>query len=441
MLKSSKNKIFLFLLFFFIFFIGFYSGPVLYVWNKFPAQKQISGKAELLKRQLLQFRNKGQYPISENIQDLLSSNQFIISAFHQIKLKKIDADQILKNYYDTDGLPGGYTDTIDSESLIITNGIGDLALLNINNYSFTNIDSNLNEIVSEQNYKGIAIPGLRGRFGLRDIIFDSDNKLIYVSLFLDISGDGCYGMGVLKAKYDEKNTNTTNVNFSRFFSTSKCNRNFNGHASGGRLHLKGENLIMTVGSYDMNLYGDASIPQDVDTAVGKVISINPDSTFDVLSLGHRNQHGLEIVNDIIFISEHGPMGGDELNIIADQSHYGWPFYTYGFDYDYVDKFKMPHVSPYKKPAYYFSPSIGISQLIFYQSNRFSRWNEKFIISSLVDKSIYIMDYDFQDNRFISAERIEVGHRIRDIVQSSDGRIFIITDDQIIIEISSTVSDI
>lgn len=127
MLKSSKNKIFLFLLFFFIFFIGFYSGPVLYVWNKFPAQKQISGKAELLKRQLLQFRNKGQYPISENIQDLLSSNQFIISAFHQIKLKKIDADQILKNYYDTDGLPGGYTDTIDSESLIITNGIGDLA--------------------------------------------------------------------------------------------------------------------------------------------------------------------------------------------------------------------------------------------------------------------------------------------------------------------------
>ena len=51
-----------------------------------------------------------------------------------------------------------------------------------------------------------------------------------------------------------------------------------------------------------------------------------------------------------------------------------------------------------------------------------------------------MDYDFQDNRFISAERIEVGHRIRDIVQSSDGRIFIITDDQIIIEISSTVSN-
>ena len=59
---------------------------------------------------------------------------------------------------------------------------------------------------------------------------------------------------------------------------------------------------------DHNLYGDISVPQDKDSAVGKIISIKKDGSFEVLSMGHRNPQGLTIIDNKIFISEHGPKG-------------------------------------------------------------------------------------------------------------------------------------
>ena len=94
-----------------------------------------------------------------------------------------------------------------------------------------------------------------------------------------------------------------------------------------------------------------------------------------------------------------------------------------------------------KPAYYYTPSLGISELIFYENDRLSRWNNKFIVASLKAKSLFLMDFDFEEKRFLSSEKIFIGNRIRDLLQTPDGRLVLITDDQKILVISSTASDL
>ena len=144
------------------------------------------------------------------------------------------------------------------------------------------VDSNLHNYYLDQDFKGRIIPNLFGRFGLRDLYADLSEKVIYASMFVDISGDGCYGIGIFKADLSQILNDKPNafLDFDRHFQTEHCNSNFNRHASGGRLHSLDDKLIVTVGSYDLNLYGDASIPQSRETSVGKVISLNGDGSFE-----------------------------------------------------------------------------------------------------------------------------------------------------------------
>ena len=90
---------------------------------------------------------------------------------------------------------------------------------------------------------------------------------------------------------------------------------------------------------------------------------------------------------------------------------------------------------YKKPIFYFSPSIAISEIINYQGIEFPRWKNKFIVSSLKEKSLYLLDYDKEKNRIISKEKIKIGHRIRDLIEMPNGKILLITDDQKLITLS------
>lgn len=404
----------------------------------YPFSDKFISFANRVKFALIEQRNTNSR--KEFTKGLLSGQDFINSAWHNINKKTIDASNYLYDYKSTDtsGLPGGYISKIDEENFIGTNGKGEMFLLNINSNKLNKIESNLNSIYDEQNYKGKIIPGLFGRFGLRDIYIDQRGENLYASIFIDVNKKGCYGMGIYKAAI---NNNFDKLVFNEFFKTQNCNTNFNGHASGGRIKELNNKLIVTVGSYDMNLFGDRSIPQSKNTAVGKVIEIDKQGNYSVLSMGHRNQQGLEIVNDKIFITEHGPMGGDEVNEIKKGEHYGWPYYAYGFDYDYREKFRFPHQGEYKKPVYYFTPSLGISELKFYEGDEFQRWKNKFLVTSLKYKSIYLLDYDPQENRIISSERINIGHRIRDISTTESGTIVLVTDDQKIIILTKSNKDV
>ena len=249
---------------------------------------------------------------------------------------------------------------------------------------------------------------------------------------------GCYGLGILKAKLPINFSEGVgdSLKFDNFFKTRKCNSQFFGHGAGGRIKRLGEKIIFTVGDHDHNLHGDINIPQDQTNAIGKVIAIDQNGNFEVLSMGHRNQQGLAISGNKIFTTEHGPKGGDELNLIIPGKHYGWPYFSYGFaDITGADVHRHPHSGIYEKPIYYFSPSIAISEVVFYQGKEFPFWNNKFLVSSLKEKSLYLLDFDENNNRVISQERINIGHRIRDLNVSPSGKILIITDDGKIIRLS------
>ena len=135
-------------------------------------------------------------------------------------------------------------------------------------------------------------------------------------------------------------------------------------------------------------------------------------------------------NKNIFSTEHGPEGGDELNLIFENKNYGWPIATFGTDYNEkiwkIDQTNNTHTG-FEKPIYSWGSTFGISNLIVYESDYFSKWKKNLLISSLVAESLVRAIFDENKNTIIYYENITIGNRIRDILQSPDGKIVLLTD--------------
>jgi len=385
--------------------------------------------------------------ISPEKLNCLDEKDIIKSAWHCINKEIFPANEFLYDYYsaeiETFKLPGGYIELFKKSKIIGTNGKGEMFIYNPKEKSIKSHPSNLDDIYEDQKFK-VFRSNTWGRFGVKDIYLDEENNQIYASLTVDTNGKGCYGMAIYKADFIfNKRKNLKKLNFKEFFKTDACNENFGGHGGGGRIDKFNEDIIFTVGSLDFEaeiINPDQYLPEKSSNSLGKVISINPSGEYKVLSKGHRNPQGLVVIRDKIFITEHGPKGGDEINIIEGKNHYGWPFYSYGVEYDDTLRYRYPHAGRYQKPSFYFTPSIAVSQIIFYQGDEFPYWKNKFLVTSLKYKSLFLMDFDFENNKFISSERIEIDHRIRDLELSSEGEIIIITDDQKILNLSRPEND-
>ena len=205
-----------------------------------------------------------------------------------------------------------------------------------------------------------------------------------------------------------------------------------------------KSVILTIGGFDINL--DSS-KEDIDNLlnpkleVGAVLSIDASGRSTILSKGHRNQQGLAIVESNIFVTEHGPMGGDQFMNIKKGDNYGWPHYSYGFDYLHKDIYRRPKSPKFSEPIFYFTPSLAPSQLVFYSGDEFPRFNNKFIISTLKLGKLLIMSSDDFTNRVQSVEEYMLGHRTRDILVMRDGKLLLTTDDAKMIIISRDFADI
>ena len=370
----------------------------------------------------------------------------IETGWHVIDKDVIVAKDYLYEYSspDTFGLPGGYIEAIDENLIFGTNGKGETFLYSFLEKKFKIVSSNLNAIYKDQRFSDFTYSP--GQFSVKDIFFDKESKEIYASLSKDLTGDGCYGMAIYKAKLNFlsfENFQNNNLSFKKFFQTDLCNRNFNGHRTGGRIKKFKDKIIFTVGDlgiYLNNADPGAIIPNDKKDIVGQILSISRDGKSQLISTGHRNPQGLAFFDGKIITTEHGPQGGDEINLIKKNNNYGWPKYSYGFSYQDTLKFKFPHEGKFVDPIFYFNPSIGISEIIFYDKNEFPFWKNKFILTSLKTSSIYLLDLDKKTNRFKSIERIPIGHRIRDIVTLSNGKIVLITDNQKLILLSKSKND-
>ncbi|TKZ17170.1 PQQ-dependent sugar dehydrogenase [Shimia litoralis] len=150
---------------------------------------------------------------------------------------------------------------------------------------------------------------------------------------------------------------------------------------------------------------------------------------EMFSLGHRNPQGMMTFDDLILSVEHGPKGGDELNIIDQNRNYGWPYYSMGSEYN--DE-PIPGTAPVGEgmtdPVYAFVPSIGISD-ISHCPEILAKYYEGLdcvLISSLRAKSFYIVLGHLKDRKVLSIEKIEVQGRVREMFLQ-DELLFLVTD--------------
>ena len=209
---------------------------------------------------------------------------------------------------------------------------------------------------------------------------------------------------------------------------------------GGRMVMAptGE-LIFTSGDFHLDgVYSDKNVSQNPDFEYGKVMGLNLDTgAVRMISLGHRNPQG--IIADRqgqIWVTEHGPKGGDELNLVREGANYGWPLEALGTLYNdapWPDQVAYARHETFTDPVFAFIPSIGISALA--QVENFSpAWDGDFLIASLKDAHLYRMR--IRDNRVMMSERVWVnGQRIRYVLSHSDGRILIWTDDDVVVTVT------
>jgi glucose/arabinose dehydrogenase len=182
--------------------------------------------------------------------------------------------------------------------------------------------------------------------------------------------------------------------------------------------------------------------QDLHTTYGKVIRIRPDGSAPpdnpfvgdpdaietIWSYGHRNIQGAALDPDgRLWTVEHGPQGGDELNMPQAGMNYGWPVITYGEDYDGTPIGDgISSATGMEQPVYYWDPVIAPSGMTFYQGEMFPEWQGSILIGSLTPGALVRLQV--ADDMVVGEERLPTDQgRIRDVVQAPDGALLVLTD--------------
>jgi glucose/arabinose dehydrogenase len=184
--------------------------------------------------------------------------------------------------------------------------------------------------------------------------------------------------------------------------------------------------------------GAASVPlinPPRDTELAKTADVVSTYTFptpnltpsETWSTGHRTPYGLAFAPDgRLWEVEHGPRGGDELNLIEPGKNYGWPLVSYATNYNRVP-IPSPDTRPdLQKPVIYWTPIIGPGNLMFYTGNMFPQWKGSAFIGGMESQSLNRITFDGKGGAK-PAERWSVGHRVRDIEQGPDGALWILED--------------
>jgi aldose sugar dehydrogenase len=175
----------------------------------------------------------------------------------------------------------------------------------------------------------------------------------------------------------------------------------------------------------VRLNEDGSVPQD-NPFVGQA-SVRP----EIYTWGHRNEQGLtfDVQSGRLYETEHGPRGGDELNIIVARRNYGWPVITYGMDYSGA------YVSPYtqrpglEQPVIYWTPSIAPSGLAIYHGDKFPAWQGDLFVGALAFKHLRRVHLDQRGN-VVDQEQLlnDLNWRIRDVRAPPNGYLYVCTDE-------------
>jgi aldose sugar dehydrogenase len=200
-------------------------------------------------------------------------------------------------------------------------------------------------------------------------------------------------------------------------------------------------LFITLG----DRYSEKNKAQTLDNHQGKVVRINADGSIpkdnpfvktpgalpEIWSYGHRNMQGAAInpITKELWTGEHGPQGGDELNIDRAAKNYGWPVITYGENYGGGKIGEGTHKAGMEQPNYKWVPSIATAGFIFYTGDKFPQWKNNILLTSLKDKTFVRLVVDGE--KITKEERLlakELDQRLRHVVQGPDGLVYLVTDE-------------
>jgi glucose/arabinose dehydrogenase len=207
---------------------------------------------------------------------------------------------------------------------------------------------------------------------------------------------------------------------------------------GSRLVFNGDGtLFVTMG--DRFKFEPA---QDLSNHIGAIVRINPDGSVpddnpflsqegvrpEIWSYGHRNVQGAALNPETgeLWAHEHGPRGGDEVNIARAGENYGWPLVSRGNHYDGTAIPDPPTRPQFAEAIHYWNPSIAPSGMTFYTGDVFPDWRGNLLLGALVARALVRLSLDGQE--VTNEERIELGARVRDVRQGPDGAVYVATDE-------------
>jgi len=291
-----------------------------------------------------------------------------------------------------------------------------------------------------------AISGLpeiheMGQGGLLGIELHPDfenNQMLYLSYAGE--KDGNFGTEVLRGRLDGMALKNTDIIFKAL-----PKRRGPAHFGSRLVFAPDGTLFISLGDRGASpAEGTEQPAQRLDDHLGSLIRINEDGSVpednpfvgidhampEVYTLGNRNMQGMALHPETreIWTHEHGPQGGDEINIMHPGKNYGWPVITYGVNYGIGTRIGAgTHKEGMEQPLYKWVPSIAPSGMMFYTGDKFPEWQGDLFVGSL--KFALLVRLELAGNEVVAEERLLAGvyGRIRDVVQGPDGYIYLLTD--------------
>jgi glucose/arabinose dehydrogenase len=276
-----------------------------------------------------------------------------------------------------------------------------------------------------------------GQGGLLDVVLDpafGQNSTIYLS-YAEPGVDGTNGTAVARARLEGQALRDVKVIFRQQPKVASK------HHFGSRLvFARDGNLFVTTGERN----SERAKAQDLGTHLGKIIRITPDGGVpednpfvgregarpEIWSYGHRNAQGAALNPDTgqLWEIEHGPRGGDEINLPQAGKNYGWPVITYGREYSGEKVGEgITAKEGMEQPVHYWVPSIAPSGMSFHDGRNYSAWKGQLFVGALAAAQLVRLEVE-PTGKILHEERYAIGKRVRDVREGPDGALYLVTDE-------------
>lgn len=297
-------------------------------------------------------------------------------------------------------------------------------------------------IVTTDGLQSTPVAGLpevfsSGQAGLFDVLLAqdfADSGVLFLSFAYGNSDEN--HTRIVRARFDGNSLSDVTPVF-----TTQPSKSGDAHFGGGMAWMADGTLLLGTG--DGFYFREES--QNLNSHLGKIIRIRDDGTVpednpfvgtanvkpEIYSYGHRHVQAIVIDQErnLIYAHEHGPRGGDELNIIVPGRNYGWPIISHGKDYSRALITPFTAYADMEQPLLYWTPSIAPAGVTLYDGELFPQWRRSFFVAALAEESVRRVPMSaegepgMQDTLFKELEQ-----RIRDIQTGPDGALYFVTDE-------------